>query len=265
MPPSSPPSTTDARGSATSGRGLAQGMVGSGLPTPVPALRPTPAPSQIPSPCALQRRDCAGNGVIVGGRVRAAAWAHELDLASKPRLLLENFLMVCGKCRCEAARSVRVPRRARPSRLLPLPSYSPTVLRSAWERMFELPPGPPPGPGRRSCLVGLLGKWAAGRQPPSATLLPLSAPSAAPPSASVGEATASSDGRFSVGMCAGVGARGHLRDRSGRTRACGHDGVRRVASGGRRGSSFARDGRISRAGGPRLGAVRRAVRYFRCP
>ena len=81
MPPSSPPSTTGARGSVTSGRGLAQGMVGSGLPTPVPALRPTPAPSQIPSPCALQRRDCAGNGVIVGGRVRAAAWAHELDLA----------------------------------------------------------------------------------------------------------------------------------------------------------------------------------------
>ena len=41
--------------------------------------------------------------------------------------------------------------------------------------------------------------------------------------------------------------------------------VRRVASGGRRGSSFARAGRILRAGVPRLGAVRRAVRYYRCP
>jgi hypothetical protein len=74
--------------------------------------------------------------------VRAAASSYDLDLASKPRLLLEIFLMVCGKCRCEAARSVRVLRRARPSRLLPLPSYLPTVLLSAWERMFELPPGP---------------------------------------------------------------------------------------------------------------------------
>ena len=53
--------------------------------------------------------------------------------------------------------------------------------------------------------------------------------------------------RFSAGMRAGVGARGRLRDQSGRAPACGHDGVRRAASGGRHGSTFARDGRISRA------------------
>jgi hypothetical protein len=240
-------------------------MTRSGLPTPVPTLRPTPAPSQIPSPYALQRRDCAGNGVILGGRVRAAASSYDLDLASKPRLLLEIFLMVCGKCRCEAARSVRVLRRARPSRLLPLPSYLPTVLRSAWERMFELPPAPPPGPGRRSCLAGVMGKWAAGWRPPSASLPPLSAPSAAPPSAPVDAPAASSGGHFSAGMRAGEVARGRLRDRSGRTRACGHDGVRRVASGGRRGSSFARDGRIRLVGRGLRRAVRRAVRVYRYP
>ena len=155
---------------------MAQGMVWSGLPTPVTALRPTPAPSRILSPCSLERPDCTGIGGIGGGRVRAAAWAHELDPGSKPRLILEVFLMVCGKCRCEAARSVRLPRRARPSRLLPLPSYLPTVLRSAWERMFELPPGAPPGSGRRTCLAGVLGKWPAGRRPSSASLPPLSAP-----------------------------------------------------------------------------------------
>ena len=56
LPPASP-STTGARGSATSDAGLAQDIIGSGLPTPVPALRPTPAPAQILSLCAFERRD----------------------------------------------------------------------------------------------------------------------------------------------------------------------------------------------------------------
>ena len=57
----------------------------------------------------------------------------------------------------------------------------------------------------------------------------------------------SSGGRFSAGMRAGVGAQGRLRDRSGRADACGPDDMRRVASGGRHGTSSARDGRISHA------------------
>jgi len=129
------------------------------------------------------------------------------------------------------------------------PSYSPTVPRSAWERTFESPAAPPPGARWRSCLEWATGKWAAGRRAKSASPPPLSAPSAAPPSAPVDAPATSSGDRFSAGMCAGVGARGRLRDQSGRARACGHDGVRRAASGGRHGSSFARDGRISRAGG----------------
>ena len=76
------------------------------------------------------------------------------------------------------------------------------------------------------------------------------APSAALPSVSVGarpHSAASSGGRFSAGMRAGVGAQGRLRDRSGRADACGPDDMRRVASGGRHGTSSARDGRISHA------------------
>jgi hypothetical protein len=127
------------------------------------------------------------------------------------------------------------------------PSQSPTVPRSVWERMFEFPSGAPLGYGRRISSAQVLGKWAEGWRPPSASLPPLSAPSAAPPSVPVGAPAASSGGRFSAGMRAGVGARGRPRDRSGRARACGHDGVRRAASGRRHGSSCARDGRIWRA------------------
>jgi hypothetical protein len=155
--------------------------------------------------------------------------------------------MVCGACRCEVDGRVRAAQRALDSLLFGA-SYSPTVLRSAWERIFASPSGAPLGYGRRSCLAGVLGKWAVGRRPPSASLPPLSAPSAAPPSAPVGAPAASSDGRFSAGMRAGVGARGRLRDRSGRVRVCGHGGVRRVASGGRRGAPHARDRRIRRVG-----------------
>ena len=96
-------------------------------------------------------------------------------------------------------------------------------------------------------MACVLGKWAAGRRPPSASPPPLSAPSAALPSVSVGAPAASSGGRFSAGMRAGVGAQGRLRDRSGRADACGPDDMRRVASGGRHGTSSARDGRISHA------------------
>jgi hypothetical protein len=220
------------------------------LPTPELDLRPTPAPAQTHSPCTFAREIAQGRPSEARGPTSLA----RVSLGLRPRALMQSSASLRDLADGVRRMSLRGRRpracAAARARFSPIrPSYSPTVPRSAWERMFELPPGPPPGPGRRSCLVGLLGKWAAGRQPPSATLLPLSAPSAAPPSASVGEATASSDGRFSVGMCAGVGARGHLRDRSGRTRACGHDGVRRAASGRRHGSSFARDGRISSAGG----------------
>ena len=127
------------------------------------------------------------------------------------------------------------------------PSQSPTVPRSVWERMFEFPSGAPLGYGRRISSAQVLGKWAEGWRPPSASLPPLSAPSAALPSASVGEHAASSGGRFLVGMRVRVVARVCHLDQSGRACACGHDDVRHVASGGRHGSSFARDGRILRA------------------
>ena len=180
LPPASP-STTGARGSATSDAGLAQGIIGSGLPTPVPALRPTPAPTQTHSPCtfaceiaqgrpAEARRPTSRTRVSLGLRPRAL-----MQSSASPRDLADGVRRMSLRGRrprpCAAARARFSPIR---------PSYSPTVPRSAWERMFELPPGPPPGPGRRISSAQVLGKWAGGRQPPSATLLPLSAPSAAP-------------------------------------------------------------------------------------
>jgi len=158
-PPTSP-STTDARGSVTSGRGLAHGMVGSGLATPELALRPTPAPAQTQSPCTFARE-------IAQGRPAEARPPTSLALDSgglRPRALIQSSASLRPPrdgVRRMALRGRR-PRAcaAARARFSPIrPSYSPTVPRSALERTFELPTGPCWGP------VGVAawhGCWASG-------------------------------------------------------------------------------------------------------
>ena len=98
-----------------------------------------------------------------------------------------------------------------------MPSYSPTVSRSAWERMCEFPGGPA-GVPRCSGSAGAPGKWAAGRQAPSGSRAPPSSPSGARSCVRCGAPGASRGGRLSAGVRAGVGARWRHRDRSGPAR-----------------------------------------------
>ena len=222
-------------------------MVGSGLATPELALRPTPAPTQTHSPCTFARE-------IAQGRPAEARPPTSLALDSgglRPRALIQSSASLRPPrdgVRRMALRGRR-PRAcaAARARFSPIrPSYSPTVPRSALERTFaSCPRAPAGGP-----LAELLGMSAGqvGRGPAAPERV---APAAERAERSTAERvrrrtrSVSSGSRFSAGMRAGVGAQGRLRDRSGRADACGPDDMRRVASGGRHGTSSARDGRLS--------------------
>ena len=158
-PPTSP-STTGARGSTTSGRGLAQGMVGSGLPTPVTALRPTPAPGQTHRPGTFACEIAQGRPTEARGRTSLAR--DSVGLRCRARI--ESS--VAPRDLADGVR--RMPLRGRPPRPCAEararfshsgPSYSPTVPRSAWERIFELPAGPCRGPVGGAAWHGC---WASG-------------------------------------------------------------------------------------------------------